>query len=120
MSNNNVTLLKSFIDYCSDKGKVLNQNIANVNSENYKRRNVDFSTYLNSQLQSNMNSENPKHLTTGNNTGADQDGIFIEDANVDIETEMAELAKNTLNFKFATKKVGSYYKTLQEIIKSGG
>jgi flagellar basal-body rod protein FlgB len=39
--------------------------------------------------------------------------------NVDIDKEMAELAKNSMNFAFASKKISDYYKTLQDVIKGG-
>jgi hypothetical protein len=40
--------------------------------------------------------------------------------NVNIEKEMSELAENTLRYKFASRKVGDYYRTLQKVIKGGG
>ena len=40
--------------------------------------------------------------------------------NVNIEREMSELAENTLRFKFASKKVGEYYRSMQNVIKGGG
>ncbi len=39
--------------------------------------------------------------------------------NVDIDKEMADLAENYFNFKFATNKISNYYKTIQNVIKGG-
>jgi flagellar basal body rod protein FlgB len=33
---------------------------------------------------------------------------------------MGELAKNTLNFKFASRKISAHFKSLQAVIKGGG
>jgi flagellar basal-body rod protein FlgB len=40
--------------------------------------------------------------------------------NVNIEKEMSDLAENTLRFKFATKKVAEYYKTIQNVLGEAG
>ncbi len=109
----NITLIKSFLNYCSDKGKVINQNIANINTDEYKRRDINFGSYLEKQLSS----------TPGNNAAANsalEDSLIMEDRNVNVEEEMAEMAKNTINFKFAAKRASSYYKNLQNVIRSGG
>ena len=106
----NITLIKSFLNYCSDKGKVINQNIANVNSADYKRRDINFGSYLEKQLTSSGN--------TASINSALEDSLIVEDQGVNVEQEMAEMAKNTINFKFAAKRASSYYKNLQNVIKS--
>ncbi len=116
----NVKLMQSFLNYCSDKSKVLNQNIANINTENYKRQNVDFSSYLNSELASGMKSKEGQHLAPTQNETTLEDAVYTEDKRSTIEEEMAELARNTINFKFAAKRVGGYYKNIQSVIRSGG
>ncbi len=40
--------------------------------------------------------------------------------NVNIDREMAELAENTLRFKFASRKIGDYYRNIQNVIRAGG
>ncbi len=39
--------------------------------------------------------------------------------NVNIDKEMADLAENTIMYKFAAKKLQSYFRTLQDVIKGG-
>ena len=39
--------------------------------------------------------------------------------NVDIDKEMADLAENSIMYKFAAKKLQTYFRTLQEVIKGG-
>lgn len=118
--SDNVKLMQSFLNYCSDKGKVINQNIANVNTENYKRKNVDFGAYLESELTSQVKANEAKHMSTPENKVEVEETIFSEDRPVIIEEEMAELARNTINFKFMAKRVSGYYRNLQSVIKSGG
>lgn len=108
--SNNVKLLQSFLNYCSDRSKVINQNIANTTTPDYKRHDVDFKAYFDSQLnESNSKSEAMK-----------SNSVIKENKPVTIEEEMAELAKNTINFKFASKRISSHYKNLQSVIKSRG
>ena len=40
--------------------------------------------------------------------------------NVDIDKEMSDLAENSLSFKFASRRIGDYFKLIQEVIKGGG
>lgn len=127
MSGSNIKLLENFIDFCSVKNKVISKNIANVGTENYKREDVSFSDVLNQNIKSSIKSSNSKHIKivepdfnqfshSFSNEEYKASGIN----NVEIETEMGELAKNSLNFKFATRKIGSHFKTLQAVIKGGG
>lgn len=116
----NIKLMQSFLNYCADKGKVINQNIANINTENYNRRDVDFKSYLNSELTSELSSKETQHLSAPEAKTEVEDAIFEEDKPVLIEEEMAELARNTINFKFVAKRVSGYYRNIQSVIKSGG
>jgi len=116
----NIKLMQSFLNYCADKSKVINQNIANVNTENYKRKDVDFSAYLNSELSSNINSKETNHLSTPDTKVEAEDAMFSQDKPVVIEEEMAELARNTINFKFMAKRISGHYRNIQSVIKSGG
>lgn len=125
-----VKLLQNILDYCSEKNRVIAKNISNIGSENYKRQDVIFKEILNESSDSLLRKSSNKH-SDGINIG--QTGIskfeYIEDQNtemvsginnVNIEREMSELAENTLRFRFASKKINSYYRTLQEVIKGGG
>ena len=39
---------------------------------------------------------------------------------MDIDQEMSELAANSIQFRFASRKIGDYYRNLQNVIKGGG
>jgi len=124
----NINLLEKFLNYCSIKNQIINKNIANSDTENYHRQDVEFSGTFNEQLNSLLKVTEPQHIRTFQNpnqndfeiTEEKPDGYLINGNNVDIEKEMAELAKNTLNYRFASKKISDYFKTLQSVIKGGG
>lgn len=128
MPVSNINLLEKFLNYCSIKNQIINKNIANSDTENYHRQDVEFSGTFNEQLNSLLKVTEPQHIRTFQNANQNDfeiteekpDGYLINGNNVDIEKEMAELAKNTLNYRFASKKISDYFKTLQSVIKGGG
>jgi flagellar basal-body rod protein FlgB len=125
-----VKLLTNLLDYCVEKNRVISKNIANIGTENYKRQDVSFRDILSENVSSMMNTTNPKHIKAVDpensaeskfQTVYDESENMISGANnINIEREMSELAENTLRFKFASKKVGDYYRSMQNVIKGGG
>ena len=120
--------LENLIQYSSLKNKVISENIANIGSKNYQRKDVSFKNILAENMQSAIKSTNTRHLQAdANATKSDKFEISVERSednisgvnNVDIDREMAELAENSLRFKFASRKLGKYYKNIQDVIKSG-
>jgi len=123
-----INKLESFINLCSLKQKVIAENIANIGSENYKRKDIDFQDSLNELISKNLKITREKHIGYGNTIGTGKYEIVekggIPEASgindVDIDKEMAELAETSIKFKFAARKIGDYYKNLQRVIKGGG
>ncbi len=124
-----VKLLQNVLDYCAVKNNVIAKNISNVGTENYKREDVVFKDVLNENVSSILKTSNSRHISTFNMDQSESkfEHIYDESAtkdsginNVDIDQEMSELAENTLRFKFASKKVGEYYRNIQNVIKGGG
>ncbi|MFA3783834.1 flagellar basal body rod protein FlgB [Melioribacteraceae bacterium 4301-Me] len=128
VSVSNIKLLEKFLNYCSVKNQVISKNIANAATENYHREDVKFNAFFNDELNSLLKVTEPQHIKSieGVNhsefeiTEDKPDAYLLNGNNVDIEKEMAELAKNTLNYRFAAKKINNYFKTLQSVIKGGG
>lgn len=123
-----VKLLQNLLDYCAEKNRVVAKNISNIGTENYQRQDVVFKEILNESSDSLLKINNSKHLTGINTSLGSEKFEYITDQsesmdsginNVNIEKEMSELAENTLRFKFASRKVGDYYKSLQKVIKGG-
>ncbi len=125
MAATNIRVLEDFIDYCSLRNKVISKNIANIGTQNYKREDVVFKDLLNDNI-SLLKTTEPKHF--GQVNFESENKITVDNSkdmvsgvnNVNIDEEMAELAKNTLQFKLASKKLGDYFKILQGVIKGGG
>ncbi|GBD88069.1 flagellar basal body rod protein FlgB [bacterium BMS3Abin03] len=121
--------LENLISYLVVKNNVLSKNIANIGTENYKREDVVFKDLMNENLNGGLKTTNPKHFGSNNPAsvgGKDYQMVYDpnNDAisginNVDIDKEMSELAETTLLYRFATRKVGDYFKSIQSVIRGG-
>ncbi|AFH50250.1 Flagellar basal body rod protein FlgB [Ignavibacterium album JCM 16511] len=126
MNTPTIKLLEKFIDYCSVKNKVISKNIANIGTENYRREDVSFQEMLDTKMNQ-LRTTNPKHISFLPMDDS-QFQIYKDKGmenvsgvnNVDIDKEMSELASNALLFRFSSKKIGDYYRGLQNVIKGGG
>lgn len=120
--------LVRMLEFCTQKQKVLSKNIANIGTENYNREDVKFKDILDENMGGELKTTNTKHFASADGHLSENPIEIVEDNtkdkisginNVDIDTEMAEMAENTLKFKFAAKKMGDYYRNIQNVIKNG-
>lgn len=82
------SLMKMGLNAMDERGKVIAQNIANINTPNYKRKYVDFENSLTESL------DNAKIEVK-----TDSEGIMRNDKNnVDIEYEKVNQAATSLQF----------------------
>lgn len=119
--------LETFADFCVEKNKVISKNIANTQTANYRREDIVFKNVLSESMSATLKGSERKHFGAQGSEGGDSQNFerVLDNStelnsgvnNVDIDKEMAELAENTLRFKFVSKKLGDYYKNLQEVIK---
>jgi flagellar basal-body rod protein FlgB len=108
------------------------QNIANVDTPGYKRKTVKFEEYLSDAIDGNGikgNLTDKRHIPIGT---ANVDDISIQVTednkslstrldgnNVDIENEMALMAKNTIQYNTLIQRISGQFKTLRSVIKEG-
>jgi flagellar basal-body rod protein FlgB len=124
-----VKLLEDLLNYCSEKNKVIAKNLSNIGTEKYQREDIVFKEILDKNVNSLLKTDSQKHMASLNApVSKDQnfEHVYDDSANMDsginnvnIEKEMSDLAENTLRFKFASRKVGDYYKNIQNVIKGG-
>lgn len=95
-----IPILKKLLDLGAVRHRVIAQNIANISTNGYRKKSVEFSESLRSLLESNG---------SGTDNGS-EDFTIIESNktpeagapnNVVLSDEMADLAKNQLYYKFA-------------------
>ena len=103
------------LDAASLRQQVIANNLANVNTPGYKKQQVQFEDSLAHALTHKGSGEidavRPQVVTV-NSTSERQDGN-----NVDMESEMVDLAGNQLNYEVLSQSVGGYFSTLKSVIK---
>lgn len=100
-------------------------NIANVDTPNYKRQDVDFESVLKRELRhSKYVSMDDKvgHLSTdrlsvGTHTDASGFSYRLDGNNVDIDTENTELAENQLKYNGLMNSITHEFRNLQSVMK---
>ena len=124
-SNTFQTLEKS-LDYSSLKQKVISQNIANVDTPNYKAKDVaknSFQTTLQTSIEAyrtdprHINfetSSDPSTIVTQQNVSYNNNGN-----SVDIDKEMADLATNQIYYNAVADRLSGQLSSLQNVIRGG-
>jgi len=112
------------------KNEAISNNIANVNTPNYKREEVKFDTILNESMAG-LSVEgkltNRKHIPINNPQFLGQPGVVRDynskarkdGNNVNIDVEMANLAKNSLYYNTLSQRLTGYFNKLKLVIKDG-
>lgn len=128
-----INLLSRGLDGALSRQKALSNNIANVDTPNYKRKDVDFITVLRNQTQEIGNTSLSLRTTNdGHKVGSDKknrpnmnllhnDTSYRNDKNnVDIDVEMAEIAKNGIYYNTLSRQINEEFKILKDVISKGG
>lgn len=119
-------LLKKSLDASSLRGKVIANNIANINTKGYKKYTVSFEENLKEAMDNiNLKTTDERHITDGSSAGdievkQDKSSSMREDGNnVDIDNEMANQAANTLMYNALITQVNSKIALQRYIISEG-
>lgn len=115
--------LERSLNYSVAKDKVIANNIANVDTPNYKAKDVSFKTALEGKLQA--KATHPKHIPFEtdhndfhvlNKTGT----IYNHNNNnVDIDKEMSELAKNQIHYQSLVDRLNGKFSDIQTVVRGG-
>ncbi len=110
--------------------RVHSANIANVDTANYKSKKVDFQAALNTAITNQGLSSyktNDHHLSFSNESSNSATKVLANNStqynhngnNVDMDVEMAELAKNQLWYNAVTERVNGKLNSLSSVINGG-
>lgn len=125
MSGTTIKLLQEFADYCAVNNKVISKNIANVGTQNYRSEKIVFKNLLNNNMIAKLRTTDDRQFGAVNQDSFPEYEIKEDQSrdnvsgvnNVDIDKQMASLAENTLNFKFASNRIKDYFDKIQMVIK---
>jgi len=107
---------------------VLANNLANIDTPNYKARDLDFKQILNQKVsesnQFNMQATNERHIAVGSAFGEDPNLLYrtpqqpsIDGNTVEDQIEHAEYMKNTLAFQASFQFLNSKFQSLKTAIR---
>lgn len=104
-------------------------NIANVDTPNYKRQDVKFESVLRDYYKGNtlnMNKTHTKHFGFNSLDSLepsievkDDTSYRMDDNNVNMDVESAELAKNAMKFNFLADQMTNHLRRIRLAIKDG-
>ncbi len=122
-----ITQLERGLDYSATKGKVISQNIANIDTPNYKAKNVSFNeVFANVQANSlKAYKTDERHInfkSNGTSPGVSSYSNlrYRQDGNgVDMDKEQADLAANQIYYNAVVDRINGKFNTLQNVIKGG-
>lgn len=125
--NNSYGLIKEGLQAANTRTKVIANNMANVNTANYKRFSVVFEDNLNGNNSSGLalKRTNTGHITKGNMDGnisvvRDANRSMKEDGNnVDLDVEKVEQAANTLKYNALITQANTKLSNIRYIISGG-
>ena len=120
--------LERGLDFSATKGKVISQNIANIDTPNYKAKNVNFK-----EVFANAKTNSLEAYRTDSTTyrfqisNTSHPGVFNysnfryrQDGNgVDMDKEQADLAANQIYYNALVDRINGKFNTLQNVIKGG-
>ncbi|MCU9612110.1 flagellar basal body rod protein FlgB [Caldibacillus lycopersici] len=124
--SNTISLLERSLDYSSLKQQVISQNIANADTPNYKAKDVNFKSVLNSEMEKTLPTymTNSKHIpfqtSSESFTITKKNVQYNNNGNsVDIDQEMSDLADNQIYYNALIERLNGKFQTLQTVIKGG-
>ena len=120
---NYINVLERGLDASWTRNSVISNNIANVDTPGYKRKDVQFEDYLMAEVgyTDNLDREvanaEMDELFATTYTEYEDVSYRIDGNNVDIDTESAELAKNTIKYYTMLDSVSQEFNRLKSVVK---
>lgn len=120
--------LESSLDYSTAKNRVISNNLANADTPHFKTKQVVFKDILNDAIRTSISTKttHEKHISFQKNQPGsfrvvtNDHSIYNHNGNnVDVEKEMAELAKNQLYYQGLVDRMNGKFQTLRMVIKGG-
>lgn len=116
---NYINVLSKAADASWARNEVLNNNIANATTPGYKRKDVKFESYLEQELRGvgsidqRINNIKYKNLNYTTYTDLSNYRYRLDESNVDMSVEQAELASEQIRYQALTTAINSEFNRLR-------
>ena len=130
INNSTTKLLETAMSSASTRQNTISQNIANIDTPNYKARKTVFSHELNRAQEGqrlNANRTDARHQEFGGRPADDSATVHRKTNtmynhngnNVDIDHEMSELAKNQIYYNTLVDRLNGRFNSIRTVIGQG-
>ncbi len=121
---NYVDVLDKAADASWTRESLITNNIANVDTVGYKRKDIDFETVLREQLgqgdydslDDKINNVNLSKLNAKVFTDYENYSYRLDDNNVDIDNEQVELASEQLKYQTLTQSLTNEFNRMKDVL----
>lgn len=126
--NHTMNTITDALDYSAKRNELISNNIANVDTPNFKTKDAAFKEVLGNAMDDlQAKRTHSKHFTFTNNDANKAYSVFTNHNtmyshngnNVDIDKEMADLAKNQIYYRSMVDRLNGKFNTLKTVIKGG-
>ncbi|WP_170007420.1 flagellar basal body rod protein FlgB [Bacillus fonticola] len=122
-----ITTLERGLSYSGAKQQAISQNLANIDTPNYKAKDVSFRSVLNDSERSlEAKRTNQRHIPFSVSTSSRQATITAQNTqyanngnSVDVDKEMAEMAENQIYYQALVDRLNGKFTSLQTVIRGG-
>lgn len=123
---NYINVLDKAADAANTRNEVISNNIANVDTPNYKRKDVSFQDYLKMALIGDESLDDRvadinTHLSDFNGytyTDSSTLSYRLDGNNVDIDTESSMLAQNQIRYNALVEQIGQEFARYKTVLSS--
>ena len=131
----NLSITEKALDASWLRNEVIADNISNVDTPGYKRKEVKFEEFLQKSMSDswikgfktdarhfdigNTDSKNVKYLPIKVVVDNSNSSVRLDGNNVDIENEMATMAKNYIKYNVLIQNINSGFSMIKSVINEG-
>ncbi|NLK20752.1 MAG: flagellar basal body rod protein FlgB [Epulopiscium sp.] len=116
----NTNILEKALDASWLRNDTIADNIANVDTPGYKRKEVEFEKYLEKSMAFNKSPSkvNIENIQPRMVMANDKLQTRMDENNVDIDVEMTEMAKNSIRYNTLISQVSAEFKRINIVLNS--
>lgn len=103
--------LQKAMGRASRRHSLLTENLANLNTPGYKRKDIDFAIVLDEEMAGSFRSSDEPRVDNGS--------IRVDGSSVDLEREVMSIAETELRYQALADFTSRYFSGLQTVIKGG-
>lgn len=116
--NGQMDLYKKALDASWKRNQVINENIANVDTVNYKRKDIRFNQALSQAIDDRGRVDQSKLDQIQIEVYSDRKNLSyrLDGNNVDMDTEMVRLAENQLKYNTMVSNINYNFRRLKSVM----